>query len=225
MILTNAFVVEAPVARVWGLLDRLEDFVACMPGATYVGRDGDDHKANIKVKIGVISLNFQGTMRVVARDQATHTDTISGAGKDSGGKASATATFTAHLEALAAARTRVEVKTDLALTGRVAQFGGGLIADIASRMVAQFSDNLNRAIMAEPDAEAAAGTSAGEPAAAASSEQAPPAPSPAPPRPAAEPAALDLGSVMGPVLARRALTYVVGPAVFFILGWLVGKCF
>lgn len=148
MILTNEFVVEAPVDRAWGLLDEVESIISCMPGAAYIGRDGDDHKVSIRVKVGAISANFQGTVRFLEKNEAARTTRIRGVGKDLGGKATATATISVKLEPLPSARTKFLVETDLALTGRLAQFGGGVIADIASRLIEQFTQNLHAAVIA-----------------------------------------------------------------------------
>lgn len=215
MILTNEFLVEAPIDRVWDLLDELESVIACMPGAAYLGRDGDDNKVSMKVKVGAISSHFQGTLRFLEKNESTHTAVIRGIGKDVGGKASATATIIAKLEPVPATRTKVLVETDLALTGRLAQFGGGVIADIASRMIAQYTDNLHRAVVARSsiaDSHSSAmggacGTQQANIEAVATKE----------------PAALDLGTAIGAIALRRALRYVAMPVGFFVVGWLIGK--
>jgi carbon monoxide dehydrogenase subunit G len=148
MNLNNEAVVAAPIDRVWALLDDVENVVACMPGATYIGREGDDHSASIKVKVGAISTNFRGKFRFLEKDEAARTIRIQSSGKDVGGKASANATITIKLEPQTPTSTRAGVNTDLALTGPLAQFGGGIIGDIASRMIGQFTQNVDKAILA-----------------------------------------------------------------------------
>lgn len=216
MILTNDFLVEASIDRVWRLFDELENVIPCMPGGAYLGQDGEDKKVSIKMKVGVVSSHFQGAVRFVEKNESTHTAKIRGTGKDLGGKASAVATIVAKLEKLSPDRTHVIVETDLAMTGRLAQFGSGVIADIASRMISQFTDNLHKAIISQssvaaptesamavtPDLESATATI-----------------------PRKELAALDLGAVMRPIALKWALKYLLLPAGFFVLGWLVGRFF
>src|SRR5262245_47110948 len=125
MMLTHEFSVEAPVDQVWLLVNELQNVVPCMPGAAYDGCDGDDHKVSMKVKIGAITSHFKGTARFMEKDEATHTAVVRGVGKDSTGKGAASATVSANLSALSPERTRVVVKTELSMTGRLAQFGSG----------------------------------------------------------------------------------------------------
>ena len=148
MNLSNEVVVAAPIERLWALLDDVENVVSCMPGASYLGREGDDYKGSIKVKVGAILSNFRGTFRFLERDEIAHTVRIRSSGKDIGGKASANATITIKLEPQTAGSTRAIVNTDLALTGPLAQFGGGIIGDIASRMIDQFTQNVDKTILA-----------------------------------------------------------------------------
>lgn len=210
MILSNEFMIEAPVDRAWRLLDEVDSVILCMPGASYAGRDGDDHKVGIKVKVGAITANFQGTIRYLEKDEATRTAKIRGSGKDTGGKASANATISLRMEEDSANRTRVLVDTDLALTGKLAQFGGGIIVDIASRMVDQFSSNLHAAIAERSaDGESASVNDAG----AVSPDAVPAAAT------AREPEALDLGPVAGGV-AKRLMWNLVILAVAVVLVWL-----
>ncbi len=215
MILSNEFLVKASIDRVWGLLDDLENVIPCMPGARYIGRDGEDNKASIKVKVGAISLHFQGTVRFLEKNETTHVAVVRGVGKDLGGNSSATATIVARLEALSPESTRVVVETDLAMTGRLAQFGGGMIADISSRLISQFTDNLHRAIVARPNVSDFPETvNATTPASEGNTNKA---------MRAEAPAALDLGSLLGPIVLRYALKYVAVPVGFVALGWLLGR--
>jgi len=215
MILTNEFAVDASVERVWALLDDLENVVPCMPGSSYDGLSGDDHKVSLRVKVGAISTHFRGTVRFLERDKSTHTVVVLGVAKDSGGKGSGTATVVAKLAELTPNSTRVTVETDLAMTGRVAQFGGGVMADISSRLISQFTENLHRAIIAAPNCLAFGNASA-----AGASE---PQSSPIGIARAEERAALELSSVIGPVVATYALKYVAVPAGLILLGWLAGR--
>lgn len=231
MILNNELQIDAPIARVWKLFDELESVLPCMPGAVYLGRNGDDELVAMKLKVGAITTNFEGTVRFVERDEPAYRVVIRGAGKDKGGKASASATIEAQLDAVSATKTRVSVKTDLALTGKLAQFGGGMIADISRSLIDQFAANLHQAV---------AKTSEDEPEASQNVAPSPPIasnlPAPetvaarAPAQPAKAPfttdrAPLDVGGFVGAWMWRQAVRFVVIPGGMFALGWFCAKTF
>lgn len=226
MILNHTVEVAAPVARVWTLLDDLEAVIPCMPGATFLKRDGDSYEANVKVKVGVIAMDFVGTAKVLERNEAERRVTIQGSGKDKKGKGAASANVVAELTPLEAGRTSVSLQTDLALSGRIAQFGGSIINEIASRLIEQFVANLNSAILVkdEPDetptaaevsAPASVGNKSGTPVASTTARR-PTAPT------AVEAAPLDLGALLKPVLTRYALIALFTAAVF-VLGFAAGR--
>ncbi|HVZ42201.1 MAG TPA: SRPBCC family protein [Ramlibacter sp.] len=204
MILKNEFTVQAPVDRVWALLDDLERVVPSMPGASYLGREaGDEHRVAIKLKVGVIATHFQGRVRFAQKDPVRHTARIEGSGKDTGGKASASAAILVNLEDFAGQATRVLLETDLALTGKLAQFGSGVIEDISARIISQFAENLHRAVEVSP----------------------PQAAPPASPPPTPQPAAFDVGHAMAPIARKLAWRYLLVPAIAFIAGWLACRFF
>lgn len=227
MNLSHTVEVAAPFARVWALLDDLETVIPCMPGATFLKRDGDSFEAAIKVKVGVIAMNFIGTARVVERNEAERRVTIQGSGKDIKGKGAANATVVAELTPVDANRTSVSLQTTLALSGRIAQFGGSIINEIASRLIEQFVANLHSAILvgnAADETIAAAGASAPVPAGDPPPMAAGPAPASRPaPTSGVEAAPLDLGALMRPVITRYALMALFGVAVF-VLGFAAGRC-
>lgn len=234
MNLNHTVEVAAPFARVWALLDDLEAVIPCMPGATFLKRDGDSFEAGIKVKVGVIAMNFIGTAQVVERNEAERRVTIQGSGKDTKGKGAANATVVAELTPVDANRTSVSLRTTLALSGRIAQFGGSIINEIASRLIEQFVANLHSAILvgnAADEATAAAGASAPAPAGDPASPAAGPVPASHPAGHAtghpqqvsgAETAPLDLGALMKPVITRYALMALFAVAVF-VLGFAAGR--
>ena len=220
MQLNNEFTVEAGVDETWALLTDLERIAPCMPGATLTGRDGDDYLGNVKIKVGPIGANFGGTARFLEKDDAAHTAVITMAGKDAKGAATANATIRARLEDLGGA-TRVYVDTDLDITGRMAQFGRGAIADVSNRLLGQFTDNLSREIAGGGQAAPAAATGAtgaAQPAAGATAGAAGAAP-----RPAAAAASNDLNvmDLLGPGLVNQ----IGKPLLFFVLGYLVARAF
>lgn len=213
MILKNEFPIEASIDRVWSLVNEIERLVPCMPGAAYEGRNGEDYDVSMKVKIGAITSHFNGALTFLERDDATHTAIVRGVGKDKNGKGAATATVTTKLEALSAERTRVVVNTDLSMTGRLAQFGSGVISDIASLLIKQFSDNLHREVLAR----SSVGEGSGATAAAIAEKMA----ETKQPR---EQAPIDLGPVVGSV-GLKYLQKLVVPIVCLLIGWLIGRVY
>lgn len=221
MILNNEFVVDAPAEQVWDLLMDFERMAACMPGATYRGRAGDDINGSVQIKVGPITANFEGTARFLEQDPARHTAVVAASGKDPRGQATANATITARLEPQGDQRTRVLVDTDLAISGRIAQFGRGAIADVAARIIAQFTENLHEEVLAGKAATEPAGSAAPTAGVAAGSVGA--APGSAGPRRTAESSDLDLIAVVGPMVLRRAGIPLVSAVVGGLVGWLVGR--
>jgi len=220
VLLTNEFDVAAPLPRVWELFDDIPAVIPCMPGASFLGKEGDDWKVGIKVKVGIITANFQGVVRFVERDLAAHKVVLHGSGKDTTGKGAANANIETTLSATQGGHTHVSVKTDLSLSGRIAQFGSSVIADIASRLVTQFTENLHRAVLADETTQPEGAT----PAAAAATTAAPPAgvrPEGDRTAVARQPEALDLGAAMAPIIGRYVLKYVVWAAIF-ALGFAAG---
>jgi carbon monoxide dehydrogenase subunit G len=210
MLLNNDFTVEVPAETAWTLLTDLQRVAACLPGASLDGRDGDAYVGGVAIKVGPISANFRGTAQFVDQDDAGHSATITAAGKDSRGQAAANATIRARLEPEGPHRTRVLVDTELDISGRMAQFGRGAIADVSARLMRQFADNLAAQISLETAPPTAPGTAATAP-----------GPTPATAVPPAAPAAagLDALSLIGPVVLKRG-----GPAAAALLagvavGW------
>lgn len=231
MQLNNEFVVAAPAEQAWALLTDLERVATCLPGAALDGRDGDDYSGNVKIKVGPISAHFRGTAKFVEKDDAAHSAVISAAGKDPRGQATANATIRARLQPEGPGTTRVLVDTDLEITGRMAQFGRGAIADVSSRLMNQFAANLSTQISAGAAAPSHTANGGPAPAAAASSDPgttapAPAAPAAAAPAPAAAPlpapssdAGLDALSLIGPVIAKRYGPGLAAVVVGVALGW------
>ena len=145
MQLVNEFVVDAPIDIAWAVLTDIPQVAACIPGAELESSDGDEHRANVTVKVGPVGLTLGGTARIVNRDDHAHQMVVHGTARDGKGNGSAEATVTmvAHDRG---GRSAVTVTTDLELSGRVAQFGSGVIAQVSNRILKQFANRLNEAI-------------------------------------------------------------------------------
>lgn len=209
MELQNSFTVPSDIDTAWQTLLDVEAIAPCMPGATLESVNGDEFSGNVKVKLGPVSMTYGGQARFVSKDEANHTAVIEGTGKETKGTGTAKANVTTVLVAESPDRTRVDVTTDLMITGKAAQFGRGVMQDVAGKLVTQFATNLEQ-VIAERGATQAAVSPAQAAAAVPVATQAPQSP----PRQPAE--ALDLGSVaMGPVL-KRVLPVVVVIAVVVV---------
>ncbi|WP_422733358.1 SRPBCC family protein [Micromonospora sp. WMMD558] len=138
MQLEHHFVVAAPVDRAWEVLQDLERIVPCMPGAALTSHEGDEFTGTVRVKLGPMVMTFAGRGRFVERDDAARRMVIEASGRDTKGAGSASATVAATLRADGDA-TAVAVLTDLTISGRVAQLGRGMIADVSSRLLDEFT--------------------------------------------------------------------------------------
>lgn len=217
MDLQNSFTVDSDVETAWNTLLDVEAIAPCMPGATLESVDGDSFTGNVKVKLGPVSLTYGGVATFVSKDPVAHQAVIEGTGKESRGTGTAKAMVTVNFTQETPTTTRVDVTTELTITGKAAQFGRGVMQDVAGRLVNQFATNLGTVIASRTVAPVidgkTEGTTAGEQAAA------PTAPAPVPPMQSAE--ALDLGSVaMGPVL-KRVLPVVIGVVVIVGIAWFI----
>lgn len=141
MRLEHTFTVPVPVDTAWSVLLDLPRIAPCMPGATLTGFDGESFTGTVRVKLGPITLTYSGKGRFVERDEAARRVVIEAGGRDTKSAGTASATVTAVLKEDGAA-TRAEVVTDLTVTGRPAQFGRGMIADVSAKLIGQFAQCL-----------------------------------------------------------------------------------
>lgn len=208
MDLTHSFTVPASVDETWAAFQDIESVAECFPGAQITEADGDTFKGTVKVKLGPIALVYKGTGTFTERDETAHKMVIDAKGKDKRGNGTAGALVTATM-AEHDGGTKVEVVTDLAITGKPAQFGRGVIQDVSDKLLGQFVDCLQTKVgsagaagTAAADAvpaQAAAASSAGA-AAAGGASAAAPAPG------AATPADRKVGQIQDPATsaAQRA---------------------
>ncbi len=149
--LLNEFTVNRSIAHTWAVLTDVERIAPCMPGAQLEEIEGDVYRGMVKVKLGPISTAFKGQASFVERDDANHKAVLRGEGRDTGGKGNADALITAQLEPVSAHVTKCIVSTDLRISGKVAQFGRGVMGDVSEKLMTQFANNLNSMLDAEQD--------------------------------------------------------------------------
>ncbi len=211
------------------MITDVERIAPCLPGAQLQEIEGDVYRGIVKIKLGSVTPQFKGQASFIERDDAAHTATLKAEGRDTGGRGNASAEIAAQAESLSPTSTRVVVTTDLHITGKVAQFGRGIIGDVSKKLMAQFAGNLNTMLDAEPDgangdapaaeAEATDTKAATDPSPAESAlgSDTPRAAAPAaaePPKvrkidsPASEP--VDLAGMAGPAILKRLAPVVVG---------------
>lgn len=141
--LVNEFTVNRPIDEAWPLITDVERIAPCLPGAELQEVEGNAYRGVVKVKLGAISSQFKGEAHFTERDDEHYRVVIKAAGRDTGGRGNASAEITAQAESLSPTSTRVVVRTDLHITGKVAQFGRGIMADVSAKIMSQFADNLN----------------------------------------------------------------------------------
>ncbi len=147
MKLENRFTVPVPRADAWKVLMDVERVAPCMPGATLTSRDGDEFTGTVKVKVGPINLTYGGQAKFVSLDEENGIAVIEGSGKETRGTGTAKALITCRLIDKGQT-TDVEVETDLAVTGKPAQFGRGVLADVSAKLVDRFAASLSEEIAA-----------------------------------------------------------------------------
>ncbi|WP_408896516.1 SRPBCC family protein [Nocardioides sp. R1-1] len=225
MDLSHSFTVPTSLEATWAHFQDIGALAECFPGAqvTSVGEDDDGaptFEGTCKVKLGPIALVYAGSGRFVERDEAGHRFVVDAKGRDKRGNGTAGATVTVTMAPDGPGATRVDVVTDLAITGKPAQFGRGVMQDVSDKLLGQFVSCLEQRLAGDGQAAAEGGDPdagpASQPTGAAAvagppgdpdagPASAPPAPEPVP-RPAglrvAEDDALDLGSAVLPVLLK-----------------------
>ena len=128
------------------MLTDLTRIAPCMPGATLTGQDGHEFQGRVKLRIGPINVEYLGSATFVERDDKSHHAVIHAKGSDPRGGGKASATVTVHLEVIDEGTTRVDLQTDLDISGKAAQFGRGIMADVSEKILRVFVENLERII-------------------------------------------------------------------------------
>ena len=250
MQLEHQFGVPVPVAQAWDVLLDVERIAPCMPGATVDSFDGETIEGRVKVKVGPIQVTYLGTARFTAKDEASRRAVIEASAKEARGSGTALATITTQLHDDGGSATNVTVTTDLAITGKPAQFGRGVMEEVGNKLLGRFADCLADTLgsgdatdsSTEAEAEAAAEPAPAEPApaAAAAAEESPaaavaaatvetptpaarPSPAPTPLRRPVEHEAIDLLDTAGLPVLKRAAPVLIGLVVFFLFWRLVRR--
>lgn len=228
MDLQNSFVVPAGIDQAWATLMDVERLAPCLPGATLESYEGDDATGKVKVKVGPVQMTYTGKVHFVERDEATHRMVMDASGREARGSGTAAATATATLHDEGGDRTRVDVVTDLTITGKAAQFGRGVLQDVAAKIVGQFADNLAALMAADavseqpPAPEPAPGTATDSDSQAASAAPRPSAPRPTPVLPHHDDA-IDLLDTAGAPVLKRVAPILAAVTVVGLIWWLLSR--
>lgn len=148
--LVNEFTVNRPIDESWAVITDVERIAPCLPGAQLQEIEGDIYRGVVKIKLGSITPQFKGQASFTDRDDVGHTAVLKAEGRDTGGRGNASAEITATAESLSPTSTKFVVTTDLHITGKVAQFGRGIIGDVSKKLMAQFATNLNEMLDRPP---------------------------------------------------------------------------
>lgn len=206
MELNNEFRVAVPAARTWEVLTDVERVAPCLPGATLLSVDGDEFTGAVKVKVGPITVSYKGMAAFQEKDAAARRVVLRAEGKETRGNGNAAAVVTAQLKDEGDS-TSVVINTDLTISGKAAQFGRGVLADVASNLIGQFAEALEASVLGDTASAAAAPTT--ETAAV-----------------AAQPDAgdsIDMLKVVALPMAKRAAPVAAGLAAGLAIGFVIGR--
>lgn len=206
MELVNAFRVSVPADQAWDVLTDIERIAPCLPGAQLLSVDGDEFTGAVKVKVGPITVQYRGKAAFQQKDESARRAVIKASGKETRGQGNAAAVVTAELKENGAGTTCF-LTTGLTISGKAAQFGRGVLADVASKLIDQFADRLAADVLAD-----------GVPAPEITADQ----PTQAAPQPEAA-ASVDLVGLLAVPVAKRALPVLAGLVAGVVLGWLLGR--
>jgi len=222
-LLNNDFLVSVPIEHAWAVLTDLERIAPCMPGAQLLEVEGDEYRGVVKVKVGPITAQYKGTARILELDEAAHRAVLRAEGREARGQGSASATITATLDAVPTG-TQVRIATELEISGKVAQFGRGVLGEVSGKLLDQFVKDLEANVLSDGGPAPVAG--GGPPEAPAAAESASDVPEPSavaqqqPGRriiegPAAEP--VDLLDAAGGSVVKRAAPLILVLVVLALL--------
>lgn len=224
MEIENSFTVDAPIGEAWALLTDIPEIAPCLPGARLDGESDGVYSGSVKVKVGPVTAEYKGTAEFVERDDAGHKAVISGKGRDSRGAGNAQALITAQMTA-SGSQTTVDIHTDLKISGKVAQFGRGVMQDVSEKLLGQFAECLAGKLGDEPSVDAS--EEAGAMASASNGDSAGPAATTAERAGAGGGAkdadAVDLFDVAGGAMIKRLVPVAVAAALLIVILRLLGR--
>jgi carbon monoxide dehydrogenase subunit G len=215
MELKNQYEIGAPVDTLWDVLNDVERIAPFVPGFALAEVDGDTYRGTIKIKVGAITVSYNAEIEVLERDEAAKRVVMEVSGRERRGPGSVHAKVTSLLHPRDE-RTQIALVTEVQVTGKVAQFGSGVLSDVSASLLGQFVKGLEEEL--QPSGAAPA---AGANGAAAANGTTVTGAAPAPERRA--PDVLDIGSVAGPALAKRALPALVAGLLMGVVGYVVGR--
>ena len=162
MIIQSAFTVAAPPDDVYQLMLDVEQVAPCIPGARVTGRRDDGaYDAEVKVKLGPVSMTYRGTVAVEEHDDAERTARLRAKANEARGQGTAQATMQMGVVPADDGTSNVSVSTDLLVSGRVAQMGQGIMQDVATRMIGEMAKNMEAMLTTGTAPEAADSVKAG----------------------------------------------------------------
>jgi len=217
MQIENSFAVKAAPDRVYEFLLDVNNVVSCVPGAELSEVvDPDTFKGKVRIKVGPVTVSYNGTATITSRDPATRTATLKAEGKETTGSGSADAT-TVMSVAADGENSTVTLSTDFTVVGRVAQFGRGIMEDVSRHLVGQAAGCIQSKLEAPPASAAAPAADGAAAASNGSPDPSPAAPSSSPP---AQPAALD-ALALGRAVAKERLSRIKPKTIAIAFGSLI----
>jgi uncharacterized protein len=210
--LVNEFRVPVPVDQAWEVLTDIERIAPCMPGAQLLSVDGEEFTGAVKVKVGPITVQYKGKAAFEEKDETARRAVIKASGRETRGQGNAAAVVTAELKD-GGDNTTCVLSTDLTISGKAAQFGRGVLADVATKLIQQFAERLEADVLSSTTA--APASEASQP------RQA--APVVSRPAQADDAASVDLLSVLAVPVAKRVLPVAAGLVAGIAIGWLLGR--
>jgi len=150
MEIRDSFRVNRSIDDTWKVLLDIERIAPCLPGAELQEVEGDEYRGVVKIKVGPITAQYKGTAKLAEVDETAHRMLLDASGRDTRGQGNAKAKIVVTM-AEDGDGTNVDVATDLSITGKVAQFGRGVLADVSSKLMGQFVENLERDVLSESD--------------------------------------------------------------------------
>jgi carbon monoxide dehydrogenase subunit G len=229
MEINDSFRVSTPIDATWKVMLDIEGIAPCLPGAQLQEVEGDEYRGVVKVKVGPITAQYKGTARLAEVDETNHRLVIDASGRDTRGQGNAKASIVVTMTPEGAG-TKVDVATDLSITGKVAQFGRGVLVDVSSKLMGQFVENIERDVLSTAgggDTSHAGGAyeQALEGAVANTTASGAPSSAETGPRkidsPEVEP--VDLFGVAGAPVTKRLIPIGIGALVLFILWRIVRR--